>query len=219
MDRYLTESEQARLLRVFRERCGASAIDRRDAAFFGMLLHSGMRIGEASRISVGQAMEALRTGYLYIPAPMRKGKRHDHHVYVTEVLRADLQGLLAARCEISPEACGVDDALVVGRGGQAMTVRALELRFDKWVALADLPAGASPHWLRHTRAQNIIRRSSARNPLGVVQSALGHASIRSTGIYTGPSREDVEAALAETDGRAGRVTRAQLRRAYEGRAA
>jgi hypothetical protein len=47
---------------------------------------------------------------------------------------------------------------------------------------------------------------------------LGHVSIRSTGVYTRTPREEVEAALVETDGRTGRVTRAALRRAFEGRA-
>jgi site-specific recombinase XerC len=92
------------------------------------------------------------------------------------------------------------------------------LRFSAWAARAGLPTKASPHWLRHTRAMNVIRRSSAVNPRGVVQSALGHVSIRSTGVYTRTPREEVEAALAETDGRVGRVTRAALRRAFEGRA-
>lgn len=219
MERYLTEAEQERFLRTLKERACVEAIDRRDAAAFKALMHSGLRIGEFSRITVGQALEALRTGYLFIPREHRKGRAHDHMVFVTQALREDLQDLLKARHEINEADCHEDDPLVIGRTGDGMTVRALELRFKQWAELAGLPPRASPHWLRHTRAMNIVRRSTARNPLGVAQSALGHVSIRSTGVYTKTPREDVEAALTETDGRVGRVSRRRLRAAWEGRTA
>ena len=53
----------------------------------------------------------------------------------------------------------------------------------------------------------------------LVQRALGHADIRSSGVYTQTPREAVENALSEIDRPQRRVTRAALRRGYEGRAA
>lgn len=217
MDRYLTEEEQLRLLATLKERACADLLGRRDAAVIRALIHSGLRIGEFSRITVGLALTALKTKYLFIPREHRKGQTRDHRCFVTHALRSDLEDLITVRYELRPGDCHESDPLVIGRHGEGMTVRNFELRFAHWAGVAGLPPGVSPHWLRHTRAMNILRRSSARNPLGVVQSALGHESIRSTGVYTATPREEVEAALTETDGRR-RLSLREMRQSFEGRA-
>ncbi len=223
MDRYLTEAEQARLLKTLKEAACRDVYGRRDDAMVRALIHSGLRIGEFSRITVGDAMEALKTSYLFIPRENRKGasrgRASDHSVFLTQALRTDIEDLLKVRHELRDMDCRVTDRLLVGRAGDSMTVRALELRYKQHATMAGL-ARTSPHWLRHTRAQNIMLRSTSRDPRGVVQRALGHASIKSSGVYTGTPREEVEAALAEIDAAADprRITRAQLRRAWEGRA-
>ena len=106
-----------------------------------------------------------------------------------------------------------------GRFGQALTVRAVQLRVEHWAQEAGLGFKASPHWLRHSRAMDILRTSTAKNPLQIVQSVLAHASLNSTAIYAGPSREEIEATLEALDGKAGRTTSAAAPRlsATEGR--
>jgi site-specific recombinase XerC len=99
-----------------------------------------------------------------------------------------------------------------------LTARAIQQRVAMWSAAAGLPDGVSPHWFRHSRAMNIMKRTTSNDPRGIVQAALGHASIASTGIYTGVTREDLAAALDEVDG-AGRRSTAQLRKNWERRAA
>lgn len=222
MERYLTEEEQARLLKTLKEAACRDVYGRRDDAMVRALIHSGLRIGEFSRITVGDALEALKSGYLFVPREHRKGasqgRARDHSVYLTQALRADIEDLLKVRHELRDTDCRVEDRLLVGRAGERVTVRALQLRYKQHATVAGL-ARTSPHWLRHTRAQNIMLRSTARDPRGVVQRALGHTSIKSSGVYTATPREAVEAALNEIDAPAqrGRVTRAQLRKAYEGR--
>lgn len=222
MDRYLTEDEQTRLLAVLKTAAGRDILGRRDDAWIRMLIHSGMRIRESATITVIEALDALKTGYLFIPKEHRKGfvkgVARDHSVYVTQALRRDIEDLIKVRAELCPEGCRVDAPLVIGRHGYAVTTRNLEMRYKLHATEAGL-ANTSPHWLRHTRAQNIMRRSTARDPRGVVQRALGHASIKSSGVYTGTPREDVEAALREVDDAGRRVTKADLRRAWEGRRA
>jgi site-specific recombinase XerD len=220
MDRYLTEEEQARLLKTLKEAACRDAYGRRDDAMVRALIHSGLRIGEFSRITVGDALEALKSGYLFVPRERRKGEAMDLSIYLTKPLRLAVGDLLAARYELREGDCHVSNRLLVGRAGDSMTVRALELRYKQHATMAGL-ARTSPHWLRHTHAMNIRRHSTAREPMGIIQRALGHRSIASTGIYAHATREDVEQALNEA-ARAtapGRVTLAQLRRAYEGRAA
>lgn len=220
MNRYLTEDEQARLLAVLKQNRG-DPLAARDYAWVRALRHSGLRINEFSKVTVGDALSAMKTGYLFIPKEHRKGKRKDHKVYVTAALRESIEDLI--KCRLVPlggSGCHETEPLVVSRHGAGMSVRNYELRLAMWSKRADLPPGVSPHWLRHTRAMNIMRNSTASDPRGVVQNALGHADIRSSGVYTQTPREQVESALDEIDGRSGhRVTSATLRREYEGRAA
>jgi len=217
MDRYFTEEEQARLLGTLKKVPSADLPARRDAAAIRALLHSGCRIGEFLKITVGDALASLQANYLFIPRENRKGKWTDHQIFVTAPLAEDLRELVRVRAMMVPGDCRTEDPLVLSRLGRGMSVRGFELRFKHWATVAGLPKDASPHWMRHTRAMNIMRRSTSRDPRGVVQRSLGHASITSTGIYTETAREDVEAALAEVDGQAGRVSARKLRQAWEGR--
>ena len=47
-------------------------------------------------------------------------------------------------------------------------------------ARADLPAGVSPHWLRHSFASHALDNGA---PLPLVQAGLGHASVATTSKY------------------------------------
>jgi len=213
--RYFTEEEQRRLLKKVGALRDIQA--RRDDAWIRCLIHTGMRIGEFSRLTVGDAMEALRTDYLFIPREHRKGKKRDHMVRVTQPVRDALGDLLKVRREMG-YADKADAPLVLSRNHQSMTVRGYQLRFKHWALESSLPEDASPHWLRHTRAMNIMAHTTSNDPRGIVQAALGHTTIASTGIYTGVSREELERSLDEVDGQ-GRMTVAKQRRRYEERRA
>lgn len=219
-ERYLTEPEQQLLLRHMHLR-RADAVARRDGALMRLFIHSGMRLGETLAMTVGDALSALRTGWIFIAKEHRKGGKHDHTVRATDPLKEALRDLLAARAEITGQAnCHESAPLLASRQGEGLTARAVQLRVKAWMKDAGLPAGVSPHWFRHTRAKNIMRRSTSNDPRGIVQAALGHASISSTGIYTEVSREELAEALEEVDGLGDRRrVKRSLRRAYEGRAA
>lgn len=232
MDRYLTDAEQERLLDLLKRNSG-DPLAARDYAWIRALIHSGMRINEFSLITVGDALAAVRTKYLFIPREHRKGWNRsprkdgkvrkppeDLKVYVAKALKQALEDLLTIRMlAVGAAGCHERDPLVVSRNGERLCVRSYQLRLAYWAKEAALPPGVSPHWLRHTRAMNVVRNSTARNPLGVVQAMLGHRSISSTGVYTQTPREEIEAAAEEIDTIAPRrVTRAVLRREFEGRA-
>lgn len=213
-DRYFTHSELTALLDGL-ARFGNKA-DRRDYAWIRFLLYSGMRIGEFTRMSCGQAHNALKTRYIYIPAAHRKGGRRDHKVLLHDKLRTALEDLLALQLEYGGSQAD-DEPLVLGRNGQAITPRALQLRFSEWMAVLDLPREATPHWLRHTCAMRVLRASRAEDKLGTVQRVLGHASVETTRIYAHASREEVEQAMQDAFAEAEkpqRRTLAQLRRLH-----
>ena len=45
---------------------------------------------------------------------------------------------------------------------------------------AKLPAGVSPHWMRHAHASHALERGAT---VALVQQTLGHASVATTGRY------------------------------------
>lgn len=228
--RYLKDCEQRRILEVAKNTNNPLA--QRDHAWMRLLIETGMRVNELATTNLGQAERALETGWLVIRADQRKGtavkrkhpddpkpptRRTGHEYMVTEPVRQCLLTLIALQRDLRPLGVPFDvtPPLLWGRCGMVkgvmrfehMSVRSFQARMKHWAYLAGLPEGVSPHWLRHTRGVNIIRRSRGNNPLKVAQLALGHASIASTGIYTQMSREEFEQELQLVAG--GRMPKAR----------
>ena len=205
--RYLTDDEQRRILAVTKSQ--SDPLAQRDHAWIRLLIETGMRVKEMATLTRRQAESALATGWLVVTKEQRKGKRMGHEYLVTEPVRKCLTTLITLQAELRPVADlppEVAQPLLWGRCGLVcanvlhMSVRSFQARMKHWAYLAGLPQGVSPHWLRHTRGVNIIRRSRGANPLKVAQLALGHASIASTGIYTQMSREEYEQELRNVAG-------------------
>lgn len=204
MRRYLTKKESAQLLRPaeLRARAGEPVAER-DAAVMLFLQFSGMRVGEFLASNLAQARHAIDLGYFVILKEARKGKARAHPVFMTQPARQALARLVKVRDCFGGD--GGDDApLILNQYGARLSVRGLEARVAYWTTVAGLPLKVSPHWFRHTRAVSLVQASEAANPLKVVQEVLGHADIRSAGIYTDVLREDVERAMQRAD--AGRST-------------
>lgn len=215
MNHYLTESEQAHLLTTIKQWADDKA--QRDFHIVSALIHSGMRIGEFLQISVGDVVAAFSSGYLYIPKEHRKGGKRDHSVYLTKSLRIDLAHLLTMRGSDNPK-----HYLIAGRlDQQPMSARNVQQRVQEWANVAGLShLHVTPHFFRHTHAMNIVRNSTAREPLRIVKAALGHRNINTTSIYTEASREEVDAALDEIDVQPKRrTTLSTLRQQYSRREA
>jgi len=209
MKHYLTEQEQQLLLKHLKSL--ASPIARRDLAWISLLKNAGLRITEFSLMTVAAAKFALAKGWIYIPREHRKGKRKGHEVPVTDAIRQDLNALLKLQLELGGTGA-IDEPLVMSRQGNALSVRSYESRIHHWAQLLNLQA--TPHALRHTCAMNIMRRSSAGDPRGVVQAILGHADIRSSGVYTALNRQEVRAAFEESHGPR-RLRKRQVAKAYQ----
>lgn len=196
-DKFLTEGSEKKLFATLKGAAGWQA--QRDLHSIQLMRSSGCRVGTLVRLTVGDATAALTSGRLAFRPEVCKRKR-GYDLEVTKKIRAALQGLLAIRRELK---LGLDPdapllvSRVIARGGQGMTTRAVQLRLAHWRAKAGITEPVTPHWLRHTLGQRIMRNSTARDPRAVAAEALGHSDLSSTEIYTRPSRADVALAMQE----------------------
>lgn len=192
MERYLTQDEQTRLLEAAHK--VHDPLAQRDYHMMAAMLLSGMRVGEFTSITIGAAIDAIRTGALYIPKEDRKGGKRDHRVPLTDALKKHFTWLLSMIGHGN-----LSEPLIAGPSGMPISVRQVQKRVKFWAKEAGLADDVSPHYLRHSRAMNIMRSSTARDPRGIVKQLLGHATLATTGVYTETSKEDVLATLQAID--------------------
>lgn len=219
--RYLTEDQQRQLLRA--AKACSDALAQRDYHWMSVLILTGMRIQEFGHLTAHLVRVALACGWLVSKKEHCKGQRKANEYCVTQQLRQHLVALLAlsdGHAAAIGLTCEPDQPLVWGREISAsspiapLSVRSYEARLKVWAAAAGLDPRISPHWLRHTRAMNIMRRSRGDNPLKVAQIAMNHTSLKSTGVYLQISREEFEREVQQVDG--GRVPKRVAVRMAEG---
>jgi integrase/recombinase XerD len=158
----LTADELKRLL------AAAAAHSPRSAALVSVLTFCGLRISEALGADV-------------------RDYGHDHGHRVLKVRR---KGGKTARVALAPTVVRALDAYLDGRTDGPLFLAAngrdrygYKLAYEQLGRLcraADLPAGVSPHSLRHSYATESLRLGAA---LQDVQDALGHADPRTTRRY------------------------------------
>ena len=196
--RYLTPTEVKSLKKTIKAQKGNEA--ERDLAWITLCLNTGIRITPLTLYTVGDARKAIRDGRFIVRAETNKGKKALNALLLRDAEQA-LLDLLRIRSEMGGDNRQFDEPLLISaRGktkGTGMTARSFQLRLRHWAKVANLQNAdhISPHWLRHTMAKEIIHQSTAKNPLQIVQAALGHTSIASTGVYTMPDREMIDAGL------------------------
>jgi len=192
-ERYLTATEERQLFSHIAKFGGVLA--QRDHAWMMLLRQTGIRVGTLAALNVGDAQVALQNGELVVrPEAAKRGL--GYRVPVTKTAREALQALLRVRRKMG-FAPVPDEPLVVSQRKQRMSIRSYQARMQQWVRDAGLAIDASPHWFRHTLAQRIIERTTASDPLGMVQGALGHRSRNSAAIYSLPSREQIAQAVED----------------------
>jgi integrase/recombinase XerD len=158
----LTADELRRLL------AAATTHSRRSAALVSVLTFCGLRISEALGADV-------------------RDYGHDHGHRVLKVTR---KGGKTARVALAPPVVRALDAYLDGRTDGPILLAAngrdrygYKLAYEQIGRLcraADLPAGVTPHSLRHSYATESLRLGAA---LQDVQDALGHADPRTTRRY------------------------------------
>lgn len=151
----------------------------RDRALIELLYASGARIGEMSRLDLGDVDARAQTVRLF-----GKGRKER----IVPVYEASLEALdcyistgrplLAARRSGGAPVA----AVFLNARGERMSADSMRKRFDRMLVQAGISGdGATPHTVRHTFATELLEGGA---DLRSVQEMLGHASLSTTQIYT-----------------------------------
>ncbi|MBL8726655.1 MAG: tyrosine-type recombinase/integrase [Planctomycetes bacterium] len=172
--RPLHEDEQARLRALLA--AAPDAEGQRDRMLLELLLGSGIRIGSALALDVGDL--DLSHGEI----TLRTGKNNrPTTALIPQGLAEQLQQFVAGRTA---------GPLFLARG-RRLSTRQAQRRIGIWLRRAGIQ-GRSAHAMRHTFATLLLARTG---DLRLVQAALNHASIASTTIYAQVDRARLRAAV------------------------
>jgi site-specific recombinase XerD len=177
----------------------ATAIALRDRAIVETAYAAGLRISELAAAELG-ALD-LRRGEVRV---MGKGRKERIGLLGRPAVRALAVYLDEARPVLLSlrTAPGAAPAVVfLNHRGEAIGVRGLRFRIDRLCRAAGLPAGVSPHTLRHSFATHLLDGGA---DLRVVQELLGHESLATTQIYTHVSPTRLRSAYRSAHPRAHR---------------
>jgi len=170
--KWLTRQEQAALMRAVRDEGSA-----RDEAIIGLLLHTGIRVGELVKLKRSDIEISERAGKITV----REGKGNK---YREVPLNKTARKILSRWLEENPE--GV---LFPNRYGDPISERAVHMLVSEYAYRAKIRA--SPHTLRHTFCKNLV---DAGVSLDRVAAIAGHSKLETTRRYTAPSFMDLQEA-------------------------
>jgi integrase/recombinase XerD len=175
------------------------AIALRDRAIVETAYAAGLRISELAAADLGSL--DLRRGEIRV---LGKGRK-ERIGLLGRPARAALAGYLEDGRPILVERGGGADAapteVFLNHRGAPLGVRGLRYRLDLLRRRAGLPAGVSPHTLRHSFATHLLEGGA---DLRVVQELLGHESLATTQVYTHVSPARLRAAYRGAHPRAAR---------------
>lgn len=183
LPRTMTEPEARALLGT----CdGSDAASLRDRACLELMYATGARVSEVASLRVGDVDFAQGQVTL-----VGKGDK-ERIVPVYDAALAWLGRYLEeARPALLSRSGSPTDALFVSVRGNPMSADALRSRFELHAREAGLPAGVTPHAMRHTFATELLEGGA---DLRSVQELLGHESLATTQIYTHLSVEGLKRA-------------------------
>ena len=158
----------------------------RDAAILELFYSAGLRLSELAGLNVADLdpySESVRV--------LGKGRKERLCPVGAPALKAIQHYRQEAQVESGP--------LFISKLRKRLSTRNIAVMLEKYVLLAGLPRGITPHKLRHSFATHLLDNGA---DLRSVQSLLGHASLSTTQIYTHVSVERMKKVYGEAHPRA-----------------
>lgn len=155
---------------------------KRDAALFEFLYGGGLRVGELVGLKVRDVDVEEKT--IRVRGKGRKERivfLHDKALEAMKNYLVLVRPAFRARTTLQD-----DETLFLNFKGTPLTDRGVRLILDSELKRQESKRHLSPHAFRHSFATHLLNRGV---DLRSVQELLGHASLRTTQIYTKVSRE------------------------------
>jgi integrase/recombinase XerC len=172
--KWLGKNQQYALLRAVQEKGR-----KRDIALITLMLDTGLRVSEVSKLRVDDPRISHRKGSLTV----RRGKGEKFRSVPLNVdTRKAIQDYLG-----ESDSRSADHLFVSQRGGD-LQPSGIYYLVNRYAYDARLEA-VTPHTLRHTFGKNLV---DAGVPLDRVAQLLGHESVDTKRIYTTPSQQDLQ---------------------------
>lgn len=144
----------------------------RNLALVDILISTGIRIAEASNISIADIILSERTILIH-----GKGRKQ-RLIYIScPQTWANLIQWLKIRHQLFADT----DKVFVNRYGDQLSIHGIEYIYNRLKKEAGINTKSTPHYLRHTFATNLLANGA---DLRSVQEILGHSSVSTTERYT-----------------------------------
>lgn len=147
----------------------------RDKAMLEVLYSSGIRVSELVELET-QDID-LTEGILRVRG---KGRKDRLTPIGSQAILAVKRYFIARQAD--PKMTTADVARVfLNKHGESLSTRSVRRKLDKYLGMAGLDPGISPHTLRHSFATHLLNNGA---DLRSVQELLGHQSLSTTQVYT-----------------------------------
>ncbi len=180
--RWLDVREQRALLRAAERHAG-----RREAQLCKLLMHTGLRVEEATELTWESVEIRERSGKVTVVGKGRKQRS----IPLNAEARAALEELTRCNGQV-----GRPSGPVLNGQRGPLTPRGVQSILAKLRRHCGLPE-LSPHVLRHTFGHNL---AVAGTPIQVIADLMGHESLETTRRYVQPGQDDLAAAVERLAG-------------------
>ena len=143
----------------------------RNVALLELLISTGIRISEAALLKIQDISKSEKTILIN-----GKGRKERQLFILNKYVLSSLKNWLTIRKTSSPKC----NNIFINKYGNPLSIHSIENIFRKYKTLSNINIKATPHYLRHTFATNLLTNGA---DLRSVQEILGHSSISTTQIY------------------------------------
>jgi len=153
----------------------------RNRAVFILCINTGMRIGEALSLSVGQVWQGGRPAKYLSLKPGQTKMGRSRTIPLNAQAREAIAGLMAWKREAGQD-CSSEARLFVSKKGIKLTIRQVGNIIADAVEKAGLSGKISSHSMRKTAGTEMMKNGV---PLPVIAEILGHKNLYTLICYLG----------------------------------